>query len=119
MFTSTTMFVLFFFFQAEDGIRDTSVTGVKTCALPILALLPQENCPADAGERDECQMQASPSYHDQEQSRACGGSQSQIGRASCRERVQISDVARSVKRKRETQAYTLHTELHAKINNVA
>src|SRR5437762_8861878 len=24
-----------FFFQAEDGIRDTSVTGVRTCALPI------------------------------------------------------------------------------------
>ena len=23
------------FFQAEDGIRDTSVTGVQTCALPI------------------------------------------------------------------------------------
>src|SRR5437879_11505459 len=28
----------FFFFQAEDGIRDTSVTGVQTCALPILWL---------------------------------------------------------------------------------
>src|SRR5262249_53932707 len=27
--------VLFFFFEAEDGIRDWSVTGVKTCALPI------------------------------------------------------------------------------------
>src|SRR5437879_13824117 len=27
----------FFFFQAEDGIRDTSVTGVQTCALPICA----------------------------------------------------------------------------------
>src|SRR5262249_17920993 len=27
---------LFFFFQAEDGIRDWSVTGVQTCALPIL-----------------------------------------------------------------------------------
>src|SRR6202011_578336 len=27
----------FFFFQAEDGIRDTSVTGVQTCALPISA----------------------------------------------------------------------------------
>src|SRR5437763_733481 len=26
-----------FFFQAEDGIRDTSVTGVQTCALPICA----------------------------------------------------------------------------------
>ena len=24
-----------FFFQAEDGIRDTEVTGVQTCALPI------------------------------------------------------------------------------------
>src|SRR2546427_11880520 len=29
------MFVFFFFFQAEDGIRDLTVTGVQTCALPI------------------------------------------------------------------------------------
>src|SRR5699024_12011332 len=28
--------VLYFFFQAEDGIRDRNVTGVQTCALPIL-----------------------------------------------------------------------------------
>src|ERR1019366_8310445 len=28
-------FFSFFFFQAEDGIRDWSVTGVQTCALPI------------------------------------------------------------------------------------
>src|SRR5205085_9262364 len=27
--------VFFFFFQAEDGIRDLTVTGVQTCALPI------------------------------------------------------------------------------------
>src|SRR5215813_13487280 len=27
----------FFFFQAEDGIRDADVTGVQTCALPIFA----------------------------------------------------------------------------------
>src|SRR5207249_7730106 len=27
--------VEFFFFQAEDGIRDRNVTGVQTCALPI------------------------------------------------------------------------------------
>src|SRR6266542_579346 len=26
---------MFFFFQAEDGIRDATVTGVQTCALPI------------------------------------------------------------------------------------
>src|SRR5947208_16585523 len=30
------MVILFFFFQAEDGIRDDLVTGVQTCALPIL-----------------------------------------------------------------------------------
>src|SRR5688572_31237732 len=29
-------YVLHFFFQAEDGIRDLTVTGVQTCALPIL-----------------------------------------------------------------------------------
>src|SRR5256885_9711678 len=29
------VFALFFFFQAEDGIRDYKVTGVQTCALPI------------------------------------------------------------------------------------
>src|SRR5947208_16761530 len=29
------MRLLFFFFQAEDGIRDDLVTGVQTCALPI------------------------------------------------------------------------------------
>src|SRR5436305_8392068 len=27
--------MLYFFFQAEDGIRDADVTGVQTCALPI------------------------------------------------------------------------------------
>src|SRR5256886_5129913 len=27
--------IIFFFFQAEDGIRDLTVTGVQTCALPI------------------------------------------------------------------------------------
>src|SRR2546430_9900886 len=29
------MCLFFFFFQAEDGIRDLTVTGVQTCALPI------------------------------------------------------------------------------------
>src|SRR3989442_15730863 len=29
------MVIYFFFFQAEDGIRDADVTGVQTCALPI------------------------------------------------------------------------------------
>src|SRR5207253_2862289 len=32
------LFFLFFFFQAEDGIRDGHVTGVQTCALPIFVV---------------------------------------------------------------------------------
>src|SRR6266850_2962225 len=35
------MLFFFFFFQAEDGIRDYKVTGVQTCALPI-SFLPAE-----------------------------------------------------------------------------
>src|SRR5258706_12037958 len=34
---SNFFFNVVFFFQAEDGIRDWSVTGVQTCALPILS----------------------------------------------------------------------------------
>src|SRR2546430_9300146 len=37
--------IFFFFFQAEDGIRDLTVTGVQTCALPISVLT---NVNADA-----------------------------------------------------------------------
>src|SRR2546426_1747416 len=33
----------FFFFQAEDGIRDYKVTGVQTCALPICCRKPIAN----------------------------------------------------------------------------
>src|SRR5256885_3708677 len=37
LFISDSLKILFFFFfQAEDGIRDYKVTGVQTCALPIL-----------------------------------------------------------------------------------
>src|SRR5437879_13625829 len=39
LFICNLFICFFFFFQAEDGIRDTSVTGVQTCALPI--------CPAE------------------------------------------------------------------------
>src|SRR2546430_7095466 len=34
--------ICFFFFQAEDGIRDLTVTGVQTCALPIYMPIAQE-----------------------------------------------------------------------------
>src|SRR5205807_5697706 len=35
--------VVYFFFQAEDGIRDYKVTGVQTCALPISVQLSDQN----------------------------------------------------------------------------
>src|SRR5205085_7711164 len=43
----------FFFFQAEDGIRDLTVTGVQTCALPIylLRVLAEPNVIAISGEQ--------------------------------------------------------------------
>src|SRR2546430_12553182 len=41
-------YALLFFFQAEDGIRDLTVTGVQTCALPISrpAFVPARRSPA-------------------------------------------------------------------------
>src|SRR5256885_17107425 len=47
MCTSTLYF--FFFFQAEDGIRDYKVTGVQTCALPISTV---RSIAAEAGIQD-------------------------------------------------------------------
>src|SRR3712207_5366209 len=41
--------MFFFFFQAEDGIRDIGVTGVQTCALPIS--FGNESCKAKRGTR--------------------------------------------------------------------
>src|SRR5271166_2790212 len=41
--------MLFFFFQAEDGIRDGHVTGVQTCALPIYRRSPHRRHPGVAG----------------------------------------------------------------------
>src|SRR6266478_10108386 len=39
-----------FFFQAEDGIRDLTVTGVQTCALPILGKSAGTECHPDCQE---------------------------------------------------------------------
>src|SRR5207245_7536655 len=45
-----TCILFLFFFQAEDGIRDATVTGVQTCALPIWPATARENCAARGGE---------------------------------------------------------------------
>src|SRR6266478_6707395 len=49
--------LFFFFFQAEDGIRDLTVTGVQTCALPIL-LPPTSGQMRLAGESGRLRSQA-------------------------------------------------------------
>src|SRR2546430_2981742 len=89
--------VVFFFFQAEDGIRDLTVTGVQTCALPISGT--STRTPAASGGSREGAVWTFPGAHD-ERRRAvvvtlvlygrpgchlCDDAQ--IGRASCRERV--------------------------------
>ena len=61
------------FFQAEDGIRDWSVTGVQTCALPISCKLTLN---VKNGVIEEALVETI----------GCSG-MTQIGRASCRERV--------------------------------
>ena len=70
----------YFFFQAEDGIRDRLVTGVQTCALPIYTCGRAWNRGFDAIWRDWWQ----------DVGRRCAkhcGDVVEIGRASCRERV--------------------------------
>src|SRR5699024_11998629 len=49
---------LFFFFQAEDGIRDRNVTGVQTCALPIFNSLTSAKVSADVSELTLADIQA-------------------------------------------------------------
>src|SRR5258708_1016905 len=67
LFTSVLFF--FFFFQAEDGIRDDLVTGVQTCALPISWFLPACRdyqwrqvalATKDVGYRALCKVQCGP-----------------------------------------------------------
>src|SRR5207245_3511987 len=95
----------FFFFQAEDGIRDATVTGVQTCALPILAWAPDGRrfafCSARAGSPQIYVMSldgggltrvsSTGSYNTSPAWSPKGDRLAwEIGRASCRERVEGS-----------------------------
>src|SRR5687768_17952318 len=98
--------VVFFFFQAEDGIRDVAVTGVQTCALPILEMYDEAFLEYEAAlyhyercEREDLTASAQndlgclyTKVGDVERALECL-ERSKIGRASCRERVCISVVA--------------------------
>src|SRR2546427_7510969 len=90
--------LLFFFFQAEDGIRDLTVTGVQTCALPISRPRPPPGTGPRAGARRGCGGRwRPPQWHPRPAPRSAHRPRAsrrwsrwasrQIGRASCRERV--------------------------------
>src|SRR5690606_40001941 len=88
----------FFFFQAEDGIRDFHVTGVQTCALPIWFHRTYCELGVDVIETNTFGAFAVPlneygiGHRDREISRANAeiarrvADEFEIGRASCRER---------------------------------
>src|SRR5438270_1324106 len=87
----------FFFFQAEDGIRDLTVTGVQTCALPIyLEAVHIQNKRWEQDQRQHIRQKRRPAEQNQQETQV-----HEIGRASCRERVKISMVAVSLKKKKK------------------
>src|SRR5207245_7857895 len=59
-------FFFFFFFQAEDGIRDATVTGVQTCALPILQINENQSSIRDSVHRNLCTRRQCPSSEEVE-----------------------------------------------------
>src|SRR5207249_8526164 len=108
-------YVVFFFFQAEDGIRDRNVTGVQTCALPISLRAGAWECIAPILRRISSASWGG-AMHSQAPARNAASRCSrvaasrivskmgEIGRASCREREEIAVVAGSVVRKGERRA---------------
>src|SRR5690606_40894734 len=108
---------LFFFFQAEDGIRDFHVTGVQTCALPISTLAREYKPLGKVQENLALQTEFARKMFDiavkgaQDSASTARQSTSdavkiKIGRASCRERVWIPPGAAS--RKKNKRRNTTH-----------
>src|SRR5438876_7498220 len=96
-----TSYSFFFFFQAEDGIRDGRVTGVQTCALPIyrnfffsqnsMKALTVSACVNITIFSGSCSSMVS---------RATTARAREIGRASCREREWRGGGAGAVKKRK-------------------
>src|SRR5690349_24935683 len=89
----------FFFFQAEDGIRDLYVTGVQTCALPIWGRMAQVTADDDLPVGLAAAEPLGDTGRPENESVFTVVLAGEIGRASCRERVWIAVGAVSVKKK--------------------
>src|SRR5207253_4458495 len=104
-----------FFFQAEDGIRDGHVTGVQTCALPIwrIILPAGQRHVLGAGEQlpDVDAAQRGRHHAEVRQRREAPADFGiEIGRASCRERVEMSGGGVSLKKKDNRIMHTRRTK---------
>src|SRR2546430_13660064 len=88
----------YFFFQAEDGIRDLTVTGVQTCALPIsraeildtianMSVIELSQLIKDMEEKFGVSAAAATVAAAPAAAGAAPAAAEEIGRASCRERV--------------------------------
>src|SRR3712207_9534107 len=94
------------FFQAEDGIRDIGVTGVQTCALPIsgkhaamLSACVAAGWPTEGYlDREHPLQQAIEARLGEVAGTPVAAVVVEIGRASCRVRVEMSVVAVSLKK---------------------
>src|SRR5699024_12872310 len=97
-----------FFFQAEDGIRDRNVTGVQTCALPILgdvlSLIEKAESTIDekAAMSLERKMRTQSFTLEDYLEQMKQLSDMEIGRASCRERVKTWGDDGRLKRSKKT-----------------
>src|SRR5205085_9729263 len=103
----------YFFFQAEDGIRDLTVTGVQTCALPIYCHL-RNSAELHEGAEVIARGEQQPDGHDAGRKTVDDNGPGdgfgfegeslcpfgKIGRASCRERVKAAGRGASLKERR-------------------
>src|SRR2546430_11287496 len=95
-----------FFFQAEDGIRDLTVTGVQTCALPIWELQPwitsaRTSLPTPLSPVSKMRV-SEPAISEASRNTACISGQ--IGRASCRGKSVDLGGRRIIKKKKKTES---------------
>src|SRR5207244_8657878 len=107
------LFLVCFLFQAEDGIRADLVTGVQTCALPISSKLRSQESPASVAERQEAEerykrmsaeiedLKTTIQSYQQRLSEQREEIRKEIGRASCRERLENTDGAGEFKEQDE------------------
>src|SRR5207253_3893128 len=109
--------LFFFFFQAVDGIRDGHVTGVQTCALPISSPV----CSFIVTLHFYSWYWAYKTCNEMKEHTGDGiggvialivqillSAINEIGRASCRARVQIAVVAVGIDKKAESVAVSLY-----------